>query len=83
MDGGSPCVLVGTNRRVRSISTLHVGPDQTDPRRNPNPNPNPLGGRLEVGRGSPAVHTIADEFYVHIHMKNLALMCVRVYVLCP
>ena len=48
---------------VWSISTLHVGPDQADPRSNPNPNPNakPLGGqargRHEVVRSSPAIHT--------------------------
>ena len=59
-----------------STSTLHVGPNQPDPRLNPNPNStpnptlNPLGGSRSagaVGRGSPVLpyeHTwyIANEF---------------------
>ena len=56
-DGFPLCAgLVGTKKcagLVPSGSTLHVGPDQPDPRSIPNPNPNPspipLGGSWSVG----------------------------------
>ena len=35
-----------------SISTLHVGPDQPDPKRNPNPNPTPTPNSLGGSRSA-------------------------------
>ena len=63
------CVEVGTKRRVWSISTLRVGPDQTDPKLNPHhPNPDPLGGsRSARGRQGQSCHAfVANELHVHV-----------------
>ena len=62
---------------MSSVSTLHVDPDQPNPRLYPDPNPDPNPepfGELEVGRGSHTVPPLVLVAFFQYNTKSAVFM---------